>query len=222
MRRSSFVLLFLAGFPLLEGCRGPDAPAMKVAAPAAPPQGWTVLKDDGVRLAIAIPGGWTNGVPKGMTPSLGDMAGSMGEGDPNSQLGQMAAEETVQAAQALEKLKQKGMFLHCVDGSRMTIGEAPTRFYVQRLDDCPNLRSAVAKERERMPAENEGVAFATPVGRAWFLESRHKNRIGDEERHVTYVFADGPRSWALRFESTNAPDVFDSFHRGVADSLRRF
>ena len=59
-----------------------------------------------------------------------------------------------------------------------------------------------------------------PVGDAVRLKAQGRNRIGDEECHVSYVFLNGPDAYVLRFASTNAPEAILSVEKNVAQTFR--
>ena len=59
-----------------------------------------------------------------------------------------------------------------------------------------------------------------PVGKAMRLNAQGRNRIGDEECHVSYIFLDGNDAYVLRFASTNSPDAILSIEKDVAKTFR--
>lgn len=240
------VLLLALALPL-AGCKKAGEPFAKVAA--ATPAGWTPAKDAASGIALDLPPGWRVGMPKGQgggfasgsgyssNPSVGDAMGGGGGGMPGgmpdmgdtssmtpdmqAMASDMAAENAKQEQAALAKLRESGILIQAVDDSRGTIGETPTRFYLQEYKDAGNLDAMKAQERDLLMNEGQGEAVTLPVGKAWMYQNKGQNRIGDTERHVTYVMCDGSTGYALRFESTNNPTVFDTFHRQVAGSLRK-
>lgn len=132
-----------------------------------------------------------------------------------------SAEDAKAEKAALAKLHEQGIVLQCVDDGKGTIGESPTRFYLQVYKGCGGIEGAKDMVKDEMVNEGEGKAVSTPVGEAWLYQNKGQNRIGDTERHVTYVFGDGSDAYVLRFTSTNSPTVFDVFHADVAKSLRK-
>ncbi len=239
--KSSLLLLF----PLvLLGCKKSGEPFKPVAS-TAPPAGWTVAKDAESGLALNLPPAWRVGMPKGQVgdfatgsgysanPSVGDAMGGgapeMGEmpdmsgaaADPNALAAAMEKTHAEMEKKALAELRTKGILIQAVDDSRGTIGEDATRFYVQEYKDIGNLEAMKTQEKELLMNEGSGEAVTLPVGNAWMYQNKGRNRIGDMERHVSYLVCDGGDGYAIRFVSTNNPTVFDAFHRQVAKSLRK-
>lgn len=238
---------FLALLPLaLFGCKKSGEPFAPVAS-AAPPAGWSVAKDAESGIALNLPPGWRVGMPKGQgggfatgsgyssNPSVGDAmgGGAMGGGmpdmpdmssmgaDANALAASMAAENAKQEEAALAELRTQGILIQAVDDARGTIGEEGTRIYVQEYKDAGNLEGMKSQEKELLMNEGAGEAVTLPVGKGWMYQNKGRNRIGDMERHVSYLLCDGSTGYALRFISTNNPTVFDTFHRQIAKSLRR-
>jgi len=215
----------------MAGCK----PEVKLKSAAAPqlPEGWTMATDAETKVSVGIPPGWRQGLPRAMpSVDLGSMAGDGGYGGGEGDLGQqlqdmaagMEAEMKEEEKAELEAMrKEKGIILHFVDGSRPTIGEEPTRYYVVKVDNPMNLAlsDAVGKERERLINEDAGEAVELAPGKAWRLKTQYKNRIGDEETHIVYVFVDGKSYYALRFTSVNSPDAVLRIEKAVSETFRK-
>lgn len=184
---------------------------------------------------MLMPQGWRVGMPKGQgggmaqgggyspNPGVGDMMGGGAAGGGASVgalMGDPAAEAKAEKA-ALAELHKQGIVLQCVNDQNGTLGEAPTRYYLQVYKDCGGIEGAKAMVKDEMVNEGVGKAFPMPGGQAWEYENKGQNKIGDVERHVTYIFGDGPDAYVLRFVSTNNPTIFDPFHAEVAKSVRK-
>ena len=229
MRPSSPVLIVsLTALISLAGC-GPKGEPLKTSAPAPTlAAGWSVTKDPESGFSMGYPTGWRVGVPKGMmgesamgsgysaNPTVGDMMGGGAAPEPALESTGMSEE-----AEALAGLRAQGILLQCVDASRAIPGEEPTRFYLKKLPDCGGLEGAKSAEKDVLSNEGAGKAVTLPIGKAWMFENKGKNRIGDTERHITYILGDGGDGYVLRFVSTNNPTAFDAFHLDVAKSLRK-
>lgn len=233
---------------LVFGCKKAGEP-FTVAAATTPQSGWTKAADAESGLSLDLPPGWRVGMPKGQgggfatgsgyssNPTVGDALGTGGGGMPagmpdmgdTSSMGpeaqklaaDMAAENAKQEKEALAKLREQGILIQAVDDNKGTIGEEPTRFYLQQYKDIGGLEAMKSQEKELLMNEGAGEAVTLPVGKAWMYQNKGQNRIGDTERHVSYLMCDGSTGYALRFVSTNNPTVFDAFHRQVAKSLRK-
>jgi hypothetical protein len=118
--------------------------------------------------------------------------------------------------------KQEGIVLHAVDSTRPTPSEEPTRIYVVKLPSAgfSLLADAVQQEKGRMKGDDPGKEVELPVGKAWRLQAKGRNRIGDVECHVSYVFVDGDDGYVLRLASTNNPEAILSIDAPVAESFR--
>lgn len=216
--------------------------AFKPAAAASLTPGWTKARDAESGLSLAMPLGWRVGMPKGQgggfaigggyssNPGVGDMMGGGQGADPGAMMGSMPGMEDNAEAQAaraaaekkaLADLRTKGILLQCVNDASGTMGEDPTRFYLQEYKDCGGLEVLKSAEKDALSNEGAGEAVSLPVGKGWMYQNKGQNRIGDQERHITYLVCDGSTGYALRFVATNNPKVFDAFHREVAMSLRK-
>ena len=241
-------LLFFLPLLLLAGCHKAGEP-FKAATAATLAPGWTKARDAESGLSLAMPPGWRVGMPKGQgggfatgggyssNPGIADMMGGGGGAgggmDPSAMMGGMPGMEDNPQAQAqaaaraaaekkaLAELRTKGILLQCVNDANGTMGEEPTRFYLQEYKDCGGLEGLKSAEKDALSNEGAGEAVTLPVGKAWMYQNKGQNRIGDTERHVSYLVCDGSTGYALRFVSTNDPKVFDDFHREVAKSLRK-
>lgn len=233
MVRFVFVLAPLA---LLAGCKHAEAPALKfVSLPSVAGTGWTAASDAETGVSLALPPGWRVGLPRAFDPPTNqDQTGEAGAGTNsnesaamNNVLSQMSAQMAQQDAEhekeMLARMREKeNIVLHCVDGSKPTIGEEPTRLYVKRLKDVhySNLDEAAVAEKQDTHREAKTETVDLPVGKAIRLVAQGQNRIGDQECHVSYVLPDGPDAWVLRFASTNNPQAILNIERSVAQSFR--
>ncbi len=214
---------------LLAGCKHAAGPALKDAPPPALVAGWTPVSDPESGVSLSLPPGWRVGVPRAFDPNSllnsGADATQPNPVDPAvmDMARGMQREDEAAERETLAKLREKeGIVLHCVDGSKPTIAEEPTRIYVKRLPDAgfsSLAEGGVAEKRDgHREAKTEEVSL--PVGKALRLLAKGRNRIGDEECHVSYVFLDGADAYVLRFASTNAPDVILGVERQVAETFR--
>lgn len=187
--------------------------------------GWAAVGDPETGVALDIPPGWRVGVPKTFDAST--MSGMGDGGQANEALQQMNADfakqdEAAEKKQLAAMREKEGIVLHCVDGSKPTIGEEPTRLYVKKMSDSgfSTLEDAAAAEKADAHRAMDATIVHLPVGDAVRLKAQGRNRIGDEECHVSYVFLDGPDAYVLRFASTNAPDAILGIEKNVAQTFR--
>jgi hypothetical protein len=147
--------------------------------------------------------------------------GAVGE-NMSGVLKEFAQEESKQEREALERLREKGIVLNLVDNSRPLPGELYTRYLVEVRESPRNLTldEAVAHERGKMTGEDAGAAVELAVGKAWRLIADGKNRIGDQETHISYVLVDGKKQFTIRFIATNNPTAVTQIEAAVADSFR--
>jgi len=221
---------------LLAGCHHATAPALKAAVPPAlGTSGWTAASDAETGVSLGVPPGWRVGVPRAFDPaslSGSSLAGSGEGGDPSApsanvavqgMMDDMAKQSAAAEKATLAKLREKeGIVLHCVDGSKPIVAEEPTRFYVRFLKDAGygTLDEAAAEEKSQSHQDMKIEKVSLPVGKAARLQVKGRNRIGDEECRVSYVFVDGKDAYVLRFASTNAPDAVLGIDRQVAETFR--
>ena len=214
----------------LAGCRHAVAPALKdVPPPGLGGSGWTTAFDKPSGVSIALPPGWRVGVPRTFDPAsimggagAGDVtAAARGTQETGTELAKMGADKE---REELAKLREKeNIVLHCVDGSKPTIAEEPTRIYVRKISDAgyANLDDAALAEKQDAHRSMDVTTVDLPVGKAARLKAQGQNRIGDVECHVSYVFLDGPDAYVLRFASTNNPETILSVEKNVAGTFRR-
>lgn len=228
MKRSFATTLGLS-FLLLAGCKHGSGIALKNPGPAPLPAGWTLASDAETGVSVGLPGGWRVGVPRMIEPQS---TAPTEEGAPTNQpmdpaiaqLSQgMQAESEAAEKQQLAKMREKdGIVLHAVDGSKPTIAEEPTRLYVKYIKDAgwSDLDEAGHAEASSQHREMEKQIVDLPVGKAMRLSAQGRNRIGDEECHVNYLFLDGNDAYVLRFSSTNNPSAILSIEKDVAQTFR--
>ena len=141
-----------------------------------------------------------------------------------AQLNQQMQQEDAEAEKkTLARMREKeGIVLHCVDGSKVTPAEEPTRLFVKYLPNAgqATLEDAGHAEASDQHREMKKEIVELPVGKVMRLTAQGQNRIGDQECHVSYIFLDGNDEYVLRFASTNNPDVILSIEKQVADSFR--
>ncbi len=203
------------------------------AAPAALPGGWTLASDPEDGVSVGVAPGWRQGVDRMLdsTALAGSVAGDaslQGNVDPNNpmaQLGaQMEANDKKREEQELAALRAKGTVINIIDGSKPTIGELRTRYYVHLKDHGGNysLDKATADEMDHLrgTGANDPVKVNLPIGPAMKIVASRKTVGGDQEDHVSYIVVDGKNSYDLRFESTNNPDVILSIADQVAQTWR--
>ena len=210
----------------MAGCKH-AAPALKNPGPAAVVAGSTPVADAESGVSLLIPIGWRVGVPRNMPtlPTTGEEAAPPSGMDPAlAQMAQgMEAENAEAEKKELARMREKeGIVLHCVDGSKPTIAEEPTRLYVKRIPDAglSELNDAAVAEQQDAHRNMKKEIVDLPVGKAMKLTAKGQNRIGDEECHVSYIFLDGNDEYILRFASTNNPDAILSIEKQVAQSFR--
>lgn len=222
------ILVLIAG----AGCSRP-ALHVKVAGPPVLPSGWTLATDPDSGVSLGVASGWREGVDKALDP-MGAASGVASDvtaqqsTDPNNALGQMVSQmdqmEKEQEAKALADLKAKGIVIQVLDGSRPTIGEERTRYYVKRVDHGSNYSLDLAGQDEKDHLLGMGADSPTtvqlPIGPALKFVAERKTIAGDETNHVSYVVVDGKYSYHLRFGSTNNPSAIQSIADQVAQTWR--
>ncbi len=212
---------------LLLGCKHGSGVALKNTVPAPLPPGWTFALDNESGVSVGLPSGWRMGVPRAMPsiPSPSEDGGTPPPMDPA--LAQLTHDMDAQSAAAEKKqlatMREKdGIVLHAVDGSKTTLAEEPTRLYVKYIPDAGwvNLDDAGHAEASSQHREMQKEILDLPVGKSMRLTAQGRNRIGDEECHVSYIFLDGNDAYVLRFASTNSPDAILSIEKDVAKTFR--
>jgi len=225
VKRTFATTLFLT--LALLGCKHGSGVALINPGPSPVPPGWSYALDNETGVSVCLPSGWRMGVPRTMpsTPVMGEEGGTPPPMDPA--LSQLTKELDAQSAamekEILAKMREKdGIVLHAVDGSKTTIAEEPTRLFVKYIPDAgwANLDDAGHAEASSQHREMKKDIVDLPVGKAMRLTAQGRNRIGDEECHVSYIFLDGNDAYVLRFASTNSPDAVLSIEKDVAKTFR--
>jgi hypothetical protein len=227
---STYVVLAL----MASGCRPGNVEHLADAAPPALPPGWTNFQDPESGVSIGIPPGWAEGTGLAADSPLansplggGDTSANV---DPNSDAGQAAA-ALGQMTQGIEQqneqraradLRSKGVVINVTDGSKSTIGEQRTRFYVKQTKHGGDytLEMATLDEKGHLLNAGAGTDVTLPVGKAHRYRADNTMVTGDKETQISYVLDDGPNTYVIRFISTNLPTVFDAFEKQVAESFR--
>ena len=113
------------------GCKHAAAPMLKAVPPLnVGNTGWTAVSDPQTGVSLDVPPGWRAGVPKTFDAST--MSGLGDSGGTNEAVQQMTADfahqdDAAEKKQLATMREKEGIVLHCVDGSKPTIGEEPTR-----------------------------------------------------------------------------------------------
>ncbi len=219
---------------LLCGCKsGPVEHLAELGSPTLLP-GWTDFADPESGASIGIAPGWTEGTGLAndmpMSAPTSDGSDLSQKIDPNSSVGQLTQKmgalvdkQTDELEQrARERLRKNGVVINVTDGSKSTIGEQRTRYYVKvvKHDSPISLEVASAEERHHFLQPGDGADVTLPVGKAHRYEVETTMITGDKQFQISYVLVDGSDTYLIRFISTNAPDVFKTIERPVAESFR--
>ena len=219
----SHASLILLATMVAFGCE-PKALQLKAAGEPQLPAGWTMANDGESGVSIAIAQGWRVGIPRNEVsiPGMDSMGGEGVGANESAILKEFSQQENKQEQEALERLREKGIVLNLVDNSRPLPGELYTRYQVEVREAPRNLtlEDAVAYERGKMTGEDAGAAVELAVGKAWPLIADGKNRIGDQETHISYVLVDRKKQFTIRFIATNNSTAVSQIEAAVADSFR--
>jgi hypothetical protein len=222
---------------LLCGCGGPAIETKKVAFVL--PTGWTKGASDDQLVELGIPSGWRQGVDRmmespmlGAGSGLGDIPVPPASSDPNAsdasksieQLSNAMTEMSNEAErEALERLKKKRIILNVIStGARPTIGEARTRYYVQRYTQGGNWNwdSAHANERDHYLHKPVARELDLPTGKAHRMEETKTLVDGGTYTIISYLIPNGKDLYALRFITQEQATVIQSIEKQVAESIR--
>ncbi len=215
------------------GCGGPAIQAKQVAFSL--PTGWTKGASDDGSIELAIPAGWRQGVDRMMeSPMLG-----AGSGLPDSGVPQTSDTEAAKAIEGLsnsmtqmsneaeqeelERLKKKGIIVNVItQGAKPVIGEARTRFYVQKYSQGGNWNWDAAHDNEREKYLHKPVAKEVdlPVGKVHRMEETKTLVDGGVFNIISYLFINGKDLYALRFVTQEQASVIQSIEKEVANSVR--
>ena len=223
--------LLIVSLVIVVGCGGPAIQAKQIAF--ALPAGYSKGASDDGSAELAIPSGWRQGVDRMMeAPLLGQsdaVSGAPSNSDPEAAkaLEQMSSAFTEMSneaeREALEKLKKKGIILNVIStGNKPIIGEARTRFYVQRTSQGGNWSWDGAHQVERdhyfhKPAAKE---VELPIGKAHRMEETITKVDGGVKTTISYLIPNGKELYCLRFVTQEDANVIKSIEKQVADSLR--
>jgi hypothetical protein len=223
LRKSFFPIALIL---LFAGCKAkPEIHVLK--APAKPlPVGWTeAVSKDGV-VSVGLPGGWRNGVDKPSTiAGLSDMG--LSETDQaNPAIQQMQRETAAQDAEderrEMERLDQKGIVIHAINGSKPVFDEARTRFIVQRYQGDVNweFEQAADYERHQYAFKPKRQDLTLPIGKALKLFACEELRNGSTRHRISYLAIDGKKLYVLRFMTEESAEAIASIADQVAQTWR--
>lgn len=229
------VLGYLGVAMLVAGCGGP-AIQVKQAAFSLPAGFVKGASDDG-SVEVAIPSGWRQGVDRMMETSFfsqsgGFEGGSAGSASGGEQDGSKALENMSNAftsmsneaeQEALEAMKKKGNILNVIStGNKPIIGEARTRFYVQKTSQGGNWNWDAAHEHERGQYFHKPVAKEVdlPVGKAHRMEETKTLVDGGVKVTISYLIPNGKDLYSLRFVTQEDAGVIKNIEKQVAGSIR--
>lgn len=188
------------------------------------PQGFTLATDAETGISVGYPSGWQPGQYPAY--NFGSMDSSALDGstpDPNAggdataKLAQ--ATQKAMSSQEKESLKKEGIVLMFNDGSKPTPGEENTRFYLQVKEDVRGLDDA-ADVFANMMVLAKKTPITTPIGKAVRLNSDYTNKGGDKIHEIGYVWADGPKGYALRFICTGEKQPISAVAEPVMQTVR--
>lgn len=221
-------VLPLAALALVSGCQRPK-PALHVAnAPAQMlPAGWADAASQDGAVKVSVPSGWRFGVDRlgGGLADLGNFG--LSESDmANPDIQRITQQAETQGAaeekQQLEELFKKGIIVHVINGSKPIVGEARTRFVVQRYEQSSNwsLDEATEAERKQYGHKPTRQDVTLPIGKAVKLFGSDELRNGSTRHRVSYLAADGKKLYVLRFVTEEGKDVIQSIADAVAQTWR--
>lgn len=215
---------------IVSACGGP-AIRTKTAAFALPPGHSKGASDDGV-VEIGIPSGWRQGVDRMMESPLLGQGNEMGASAPADPEASKAVEQISSALtqmsnegeqEALERLKKKGNILNVISiGNKPIIGEARTRFYVQKATQGGNWSWDEAHQYESGQYFHKPTAKEVdlPVGKAHRMEETKTLIDGGVKTTISYVIPNGKDLYCLRFVTQENAETIKSIEKQVAESIR--
>ncbi|AIE86248.1 hypothetical protein OP10G_2880 [Fimbriimonas ginsengisoli Gsoil 348] len=194
--------------------------------------GWTPGQSRDGSVTLAVAPGWRVGVDKAdnLLSALGS-AGGDSSSDPNgsalsADLQRMAADSDRRSQEMEQKelasLEKRGIVIQVINGSRPTIGEDRTKYYVVRHHLSGNVGWAEATDAERRhyayPPKPEEVKL--PIGKAYRFFADDKLRDGSDRHQISYVVIDGEYTYTLRFLTQEDAQTISSIADPVAQSWR--
>lgn len=223
MRRTALSLLLLLS---VVACAPKPALHVTKAGPAKLISGWSEATSDDSKVRVGVVPGWRHGIDRVSGDSI---AGSMdSSADPAAQQfanqldQQMQAMDAEREKQALDKMAEKGILLHIINGGRPVFDETRTRYVVQRFHQDANWNwdDAVEKERHEyghMPKREE---VTLPIGKAVKLSSSDELRNGSTIHRISYLAIEGNDLYVLRFATEEPKETIASIAKDVAESWR--
>ncbi|MBS1725829.1 MAG: hypothetical protein JST51_03855 [Armatimonadetes bacterium] len=228
----------------LIGCSSGPAINTTKTAFALPP-GATQADSDDKTVSLGVPSGWRVGVSSsmsqadlmsGMGSSGGDSGmppmpsgGDSGNGDAaaavdalNKMSAQMEADAKKAEAEALAKLKEKGIIIHCINSSKPIPGEKPTQFYVLKQSQGGNWNWADAEKSEdgQFKTKPTATKVTLPIGQALRMQDTWQLVDGANFTQVSYVIPNGKDLYSIRFITEESPEVVTTIDKQVAESFR--
>jgi hypothetical protein len=206
----------------LAGCKGPG-PIVKDPGPATIPPGATLAESSDKTVSIMVASGWKRGCKNSMSaPSLGDLAGQLGE---NSQLQDLAhgaqnEENAIDATEAAE-MEKDGILIWVNDSSRWIPGEERTSYRVKRQQaGHSTLEEAAEDAKQNLLNEGPIQYVELPIGRAARMEANTVKIDGGQLFQIEYVVVNGCDTYSIRFTTQNDPSSVKSVEKAVIESLR--
>lgn len=228
--RKSFIYTFAAA-AALSGCEtGPES-TMHVLPTVGPQDGWVVYDKPQHGFSMAAPTNWALRPPSSFPPSAlgmsedeagrfdaspGDMARN---GDFGKEFQQMQAAED---KQMFEQQERDGLLLVLFDqGRRPLPGEEIARFYVRKRNAGHiSLERAAEQEASQLQGVFMNQAIDLPIGKVQEIQSRTKNRAGDENTELVYVIPHKGDVYTVTFVMTNAPEDLTPQARPIMQTFR--
>jgi hypothetical protein len=225
------LFLLICCLTVVVGCGGPPIQVKSTSFVLL--DGFAKGASDDGAVEIAIPSGWRQGVDRMMEAPLLGQSGGMGETSATSDPEATKALEQMSGAftemsndaerEALEKLKKKGNILNVISlGSKPIIGEARTRFYVQKTTQVANWSwdSAHQLERDQYFHKQAGKEVDLPIGRAHRMEETITKVDGGVKTTIGQLIPNGKDLYCLRFVTQDDANVIKSIEKRVAQSIR--
>jgi hypothetical protein len=213
---------------IIAGC-AMMKPALHVtAAPSKPlATGWSQAESKDGEVSVGVPNGWRFGADRTLQ-SLGGLQNmGLSDGDMNNPQVQQLAQELQkngdeEEKQELERLYQKGIVIHVINGSRPIADEMRTKYVVHRYDLNGNWDwdSAADFERKQYAFKPDRKEVKLPIGKALRLEKSEELRNGSMRHRISFLAIEGSRLYVLRFVTQESRETIATIADEVAKTLR--
>jgi hypothetical protein len=230
------LLILSFALVILFGCsKGPEIKVTQASSQL--PAGWQPAVSDDGKVEVGVPSGWRQGVDTiasggDLAPAGMGMAGEMpapqatGDASLDKSLSEMSAEANKTSKEMeqkqLAKLKEKGIVINVINGSKPIPGEARTHYYVKIKKMGGNITPEEAKEETQKTFLHKvtPTEVKTPIGTAYRFEETRQLVDGANYTEINYAIINGSDLYVLAFVTEEQSTAITQIDKDVIQTLR--